>query len=434
MGRDWMLPHSLSRIHSQKRTPVLAISISGLLFIGISVFLPLETIGVASSLLFLLTFSLVNVALIIYRKRSKTRPPFRTPFFPLVPVLGFITSVGLGLFQLTHQGTAWILIAVWIGAGLGIYYFAFSRKVKIADIPKFVQTPELLALKKTRRYKILVPLANPARVVPLMHVAGRIARSCNGEIISLNVSVLPNITEYSEAEPFLRESQTLINKAQKIAFDLKIPHTFLMKIGRSVAAEIVDVAKENGCQLILLGYKKDEDPLENSVIHRVINRQPCDVAILKCDSEEIPSFRRILISIGGQEIHDHLKARIVHSLSKEEENEVTFFRVIAEGSAKSVVRRTEESLKNTAEKYNIPRAKIEVEEHSDVARAIAALANQHDFLILGMRKGAWLQSFLFGMTAQQITGLVRCPTLLTKTKSPTRTGWKRSSKSSADDA
>jgi amino acid transporter/nucleotide-binding universal stress UspA family protein len=434
MGRDWMLPHSLSRIHSQKRTPVLAISISGLLFIGISVFLPLETIGVASSLLFLLTFSLVNVALIIYRKRSKIQPSFRTPFFPLVPILGFLTSVGLGLFQLTHQGTAWILIAVWIGAGLGIYYFAFSRKVKIADVPKFVRTPELLALKKTRRYKILVPLANPARVVPLMHVAGQIARSCKGEIISLNVSVLPNITEYSEAEPFLREAQTLINKAQKITFDLKVPHTFLMKIGRSVAAEVVQVAKENGCQLILLGYKKDEDPLENSVIHRVINRQPCDVAILKCDSEEIPSFRRILISIGGQEVHDHLKARIVHSLSQEEENEVTFFRVIPEGSAKSVIKKTEESLKNTAEKYNIPQARIDIEQNSDVAKAIAALASQHDFLILGMRKGAWLQSFLFGMTAQQITGLVRCPTLLTKTKSPTRARWKRSSRISEDDS
>lgn len=244
--------------------------------------------------------------------------------------------------------------------------------------------------------------------------------------------VLPNITEYAEAEPFLRESQTLINKAQRIAFDLKVPHTYLMKIGRSVAAEIVQVAKENGCQLILLGYKKDEDPLENSVIHRVINRQPCDVAILKCDSEEVPSFRRILISIGGQEVHDHLKARIVHSLSSKEENEVTFYGVIAEGSATSVIKKTEESLRNTAAKYNMPRARIEVGQHYEVAQAIAAIANQHDFLILGMRKGAWLKSFLFGMTAQQITGLVRCPTLLTKTKSPTGTGLKKTSEISGD--
>jgi amino acid transporter/nucleotide-binding universal stress UspA family protein len=434
MGRDWMLPHSLSRIHSQKRTPVLAISISGLLFIGIAIFLPLETIGVASSLLFLLTFSLVNVALIIYRRRSKTLPPFRVPLFPVIPILGFLTSVGLGFFQLINQSTAWVLTAAWILVGLAIYFFAFSRKVKIADVPKFVKTPELLDLKKTRRYKILVPLANPTRVVPLMHVAGRIARSCKGEILSLNVSVLPNITEYAEAEPYLHEAQTIMNKAQKIAFDLKVPHTFLMKVGRSVATEIVQVARENGCQLILLGYKKDEDPLENSVIHRVINRQPCDMAILKSDSEEIPSFRRILLSIGGQEVHDHLKARIVHSLSQEEENEVTFLRVIAEGSATSVMRRTEESLKNTAKMYNIPEAKLEIAQDSNVAEAIATRANDHDLLILGMRKGAWLKSFFFGMIAQQITGLVRCPTLLTKTKSPAGAGLKKTARLPDDDS
>jgi len=434
MGRDWMLPNILSRIHSQKRTPVLAICISGFLFIGIAVFLPLETIGVASSLLFLLTFSLVNVALIIYRKRCKTLPSFRVPFFPLIPILGFLTSVGLALFQLINQSTAWLLTAAWVLVGFVIYFFAFAKKVKIADVPKFVQTPELIDLKKTRRYKILVPLANPARVLPLMHVAGRIARSCKGEILSLNVSVLPNITEYSEAEPYLREAQTIMNKAQRIAFDLKVPHTFLMKVGRSVATEVVQVAKENACQLILLGYKKDEDPLENSVIHRIINRQPCDVAILKSDSEEIPSFRRILLSIGGQEVHDHLKARIVHSLSQQEENEVTFLRVVAEGSVKSVVRKAEESLKNTAKMYNIPEAKTEVVQHADVAEAIATRANQHDFLILGLRKGAWLKSFFFGMIAQQITGQVRCPTLLTKTKSQTRTGFKKRSEISEDDS
>jgi amino acid transporter/nucleotide-binding universal stress UspA family protein len=434
MGRDWMLPHSLSRIHSQKRTPVLAISISGLLFIAISVFLPLETIGVASSLLFLMTFSLVNVALIIYRKRSRTLPPFRAPFFPLIPILGFLTSVGLGFFQLINQSTAWLLTAAWILIGLVIYFFAFSRKVKIADVPKFVRTPELIGLKKTRRYKILVPLANPTRVVPLMHVAGKIAGSCKGEILSLNVSVLPNITEYSEAEPFLKEAQSIMNKAQKIAFELRVPHTFLMKIGRSVAAEIVQVARENVCQLILLGYKKDEDPLENSVIHRVINRQPCDVAILKSDSEEIPSFRRILLSIGGQEVHDHLKARIVNCFSKEGENEVTFLRVLGEDSGRLTFKRAEESLKSTAKMYNLPEANTKVVLHSDVAEAIATHANQNDLLILGMRKGAWLKSFFFGKIAQQITGQVRCPTLLTKTKSTTRAGFKKSAALPEDDS
>ena len=66
------------------------------------------------------------------------------------------------------------------------------------------------------------------------------------------------------------------------------------------------------------------------------------------------------------------------------------------------------------------------------AEAIAEHSNHHDFLILGMRKGAWLKSFFFGMLAQQITGIVRCPTLLTKTKSPARSGLKKSVEISDD--
>jgi nucleotide-binding universal stress UspA family protein len=183
-----------------------------------------------------------------------------------------------------------------------------------------------------------------------------------------------------------------------------------------------------------LGYKKDEDPLENSVIHRVINRQPCDIAILKSDTEEIPSFHRILLAIGGQEVHDHLKARIIHCISKEGEDEVTFLRIVPEDSGQSVYRKATESLKRSAKMYNLPQANIKVEEHSQPAEAISALSDQHDFLILGMRRGGWLKSFFFGMIAQQITGQVKCPTLLTKTKSPSRARLKKSAKIAADES
>jgi len=96
MGRDWMLPNRLSRIHSSRRTPVMAITVSGALFLLVAVFLPLETIGTASSLLFLLTFTLVNIAAIIYRRRSEEdEDVFRMPFFPLTPLLGILTCVGI---------------------------------------------------------------------------------------------------------------------------------------------------------------------------------------------------------------------------------------------------------------------------------------------------------------------------------------------------
>jgi APA family basic amino acid/polyamine antiporter len=420
MGRDWMLPHSLSRIHSIKRTPVLAICISGLLFIGIAVFLPLETIGIASSLLFLLTFSLVNVALIIYRRRSKTLPPFRAPLFLLFPLLGILTCLGLSIFQLLNQSLAWVLTAAWILIGLGIYASRFSRKVKIADVPKYLESRELSDLKKTRHYKILVPLANPARVEPLMQLACRIADVCFGEIVALNVIALPNITAYSEAEPFLEEAQVVISQAQRVALGCRMPFTSLTKIGRSAAGEIIRVARENRCHLILLGYKKEDDPLENSIIHNIITHQPCDVAILKTDPDASLRFKRILLPIAGKEIHDHLKSRIVHSLAESGKPQVTLLSVIP-GDSSAVQRSRAEDLLNRAAKiYNLADARIEIETSSQVADAIARRAADFDLLILGMKHEAWYRSFFFRTVAQQITGQVRCPTLLLKSVSRQR--------------
>lgn len=434
MGRDWMLPNSLSRIHSIKRTPILAICISGLLFIGIAVFLPLETIGIASSLLFLLTFSLVNVALIIYRRRSKTAPSFRTPLFPLFPLLGVLTCMGLSIFQLINQPLAWVLTTIWILVGLGIYASRFSRKVRIADIPKFLESPELSELKKTRRYKILVPLANPARVEPLMQLACRIADVCRGEIVALNVISLPNITAYSEAEPFLDEAQAVINQAQRVALGCRMPFTSLTKIGRSAAGEIVRVARENRCHLILLGYKKEDDPLENSIIHNIITHQPCDVAILKTDPETPLRFNRILLPIAGKEIHDHLKSRIIHSLAERGETHVTLLSVIPTEASAVQSTKAKEILNRAAKIYHLADAEIEIERSGQVADAITRRAADCDLLILGMKHEPWYRTFFFGTVAQQITGQVQCPTLLLKSVSQQRAKMHQSKKLSSDNA
>lgn len=44
------------------------------------------------------------------------------------------------------------------------------------------------------------------------------------------------------------------------------------------------------------------------------------------------------------------------------------------------------------------------------------------------------EATIIGMIAQQITGQVHCPTLLTKTKSPTRAGLKKTSSTPEDES
>lgn len=426
MGRDWMLPHSLSQVHSARRTPVLAISVSGVLFLLVALFLPLDMIGVSSSLLFLMTFALVNLALLIYRRRS-TQPQdsFRVPFYPAPPILGFLTSAGLAVYQLVNNPIALLLAAGWVLVGLAIFLLLFANRVSIADVPKTIITPELLALRKAKRYKTLVPIANPDRAKPLIELAGRIASGSRGEVLALTVVDLPDVTGYCDADPFVDKAQLALNKAQQIAVAQKIHFSSLLKIGRSAADEIVQVAKENKCHLILLGYKKDEDPLENSVIHRVISHQPCDVAILKSNVVSIETFKRVLIPIAGKEIHDRLKVRVVHCLFQPGVTRISLMTAIPPGAGASRRQAVLDVLKRAAKVYQIPEADFIIHEHTQPAEAIIERASDHDLLVLGMREEPWFKSFLFGTVAQQVAGRVNCSTLLTKTYSPRRARFKR---------
>lgn len=425
MGRDWMLPNALSQIHAVRKTPVMAISLTGLIFLTAAVLLPIETLGNASSLLFLLTFTLVNASLIMHRYRSgEELPPFKVPFFPLTPVLGILTCAGLAIFQLVNEPLAWGLAIAWVIIGLVIYQIAFARQATIADVPRIIESPELLALKRARSYKILTPLANPDRAVPLVEMAGQIARASQGEVLALAVVTLPGITTYSEVdETVLAEPQLVLNKAQQAALTQSIDFSSVLKIGRSAADNIVQMAVDNYCDLILMGYKKEEDPMENSVIYHVIMNQPCDVAILKSDKEHVGPFERVLVPIGGKEIHDHLKARLVHSVCQDE-GEVTFMTVVSPDD-ETQRKHAEDRLERAAKIYNIPNSRLVVEESENRTQAIIGQAAEHDLLILGMRDEPWFRSFFFGTLAQQVAGKVACPTLLVKSRAAEKSRVKR---------
>jgi len=431
MGRDWMLPNALSRIHSVRRTPVVAISISGLLFLVVAVFLPLTTIGIASSLLFLLTFAMVNVALLMYRSRSTvSSTQFLVPLYPVTPILGIVTCAGLGIYQLVHETVAAVLAVGWVLAGLGIYLVFFSRHARIADVPRTIETPELLTLRNTRQYRVLVPVSNPANVEGLVEMAGVVSKAGQGDLLALSVVDLPDVTAYSEAEPFIHQAHLTLGQAQQAAARQHLVFSSLLKVGRSAAHEIVEVARENRCNLILMGYKKDEDPLENSIIHHVVAHQPCDVMVLKGGDRPASSMNRILVPIGGRIVHTRLKVRVVHSLQQQHPCRVTLMTVIPPAAPALRRQRSMEALTRASKWYQAVDVEMAAVESDQTAQAIIDCAVEHDLVILGMREEPLLQSFFFGTLAQQIAGQVGCPVLLVKALIPERSQVRRLLRSS----
>lgn len=125
MSKDGLLPKIFSQLHPKFHTPsrsniLLCIFIS--LFAG---FVPISVVGEMTSIGTLLAFVMVCLGILILRKQQPdAERPFRTPFVPLVPILGIVTCL-LMMFSLPLD--TWIRLFVWLAIGFAIY-FAYGKK------------------------------------------------------------------------------------------------------------------------------------------------------------------------------------------------------------------------------------------------------------------------------------------------------------------
>ena len=125
MSRDGLLPKVFSEIHPRYRTPWR----SNLLFMAFvslfSAFAPISVVGHMTSIGTLFAFIIVCTGIMIMRRTQPDLPrPFRTPWVPLVPVLGILVNFAM-MYGLGWEN--WMRLLVWLIIGLCIY-FGYSRR------------------------------------------------------------------------------------------------------------------------------------------------------------------------------------------------------------------------------------------------------------------------------------------------------------------
>ena len=137
MGRHYNLPHRFSAIHHRNKTPYIAILLSGLIMAVMASGLPLDQIAIAAGVIFLLLFTQVNLAAINIRRiyGDKLDYGFKTPFFPVIPIVGIFLKIGLAIYLLVTDPLSWVITIVWVRLGLQyIEYISFERNLSIMPL------------------------------------------------------------------------------------------------------------------------------------------------------------------------------------------------------------------------------------------------------------------------------------------------------------
>ncbi len=129
MSKDGLLPPIFSKIHPRYKTPYASTLITGSIALILAGILPINILGELVSIGTLLAFAIVCIGIIILRvKRPDIKRSFKTPWVPLIPILG----AGICLLQmLSLPWETWARLIIWMALGFIIYFTYGIRKSKI---------------------------------------------------------------------------------------------------------------------------------------------------------------------------------------------------------------------------------------------------------------------------------------------------------------
>lgn len=133
MSNDGLLPKFFGKVHPKFKTPYVSTIITGVTAGVIAGLFPIDLLGELVSIGTLLAFAIVCLGVLVLRyKQPDLKRPFKSPFFPITPILGALSAFAVMGFL---PGDTWIRLLVWLIIGLAIYFF-YGKKHSVINKEK----------------------------------------------------------------------------------------------------------------------------------------------------------------------------------------------------------------------------------------------------------------------------------------------------------
>lgn len=126
MARDGLIPKSFfGAVHDKFRTPWKSTILTGIFVSILAGLLPLRILAELVNIGTLFAFVIVCSAVLIMRRtHPNAERPFKSPWFPFIPIAGIVICILL-MFSLPEEN--WLRLFGWLAFGMLIYFF-YGRK------------------------------------------------------------------------------------------------------------------------------------------------------------------------------------------------------------------------------------------------------------------------------------------------------------------
>ncbi len=394
LGRDRMLPPFLAKISRKRKTPWAALLATAVLVLIVAM---LKTMDVAASasMMFLVLFFLVNLCVIKVRWNlgDELTYGFVMPFFPVLPIIAIILQAVL-IGWLVHMSlVAWIVIPVWIIAGVGIYHL-YSKSHAVATEDE-VRVLEEESAPAGEEYRIMVAVANPHNALDMVSTTYKLCGAKHARVELLHMVPVPKLAPLSDAGKYMLEGKEAIVEVM-LYLEPIFPISSTIRYCRNIARGIVSAVREKKTNMLIMGWHGPTRTYGfslGSTVDPIIERSPCNVVILKGKCNQ--KFKRVLVPLAGGP-NGAFSLEIASILAEKEEGAITAFSVIGSKAKFDIVgfvAEHQERLDIAAEKISVKAVNA-----ANVVNAILEEAEDYDLVVVGCTR----KPLLYQLTRESV--------------------------------
>ena len=399
MANDRTLNHQLSTLDEKYGTPLTSILVTcGIVGLLVLILPDVAAAGAASSLIFLITFALAHLIMILMRNRSyKESETFKAPFFPALPIVGMIACLGLAIFQAVSVPAAGFISLLWLIIGAALFVSFFVKKAQAIEASEQALNPNLVRMRGLNPL-VLLPISNPANAESMVFVANALAPPVVGRVLLLSI-VIPS-TEKDDIDKRLTSSRNVTQYALKAAFETGLRPDTLTTIAETPWEEIERVAKVHNCRSLMLGLIDLNDVETHANLEKLVKNVNSDVVVFRqpFSGWKITEARKILIPVAGLDSNDPLRARVAASLWRASQPEITFVQILPSNTPDEKIQNNHKRLSRFAGRIIPGKTEVRILANDHVTGELIKQSQEHDLVIMGLGR-AGLHEKAFGSIA-----------------------------------